>query len=146
MYKLWQYVEGNYNWATASIVISALGWLPLILGGNRFGQTVVALNLPLATKVIMTTATAFLIFSVYVNMVLLPPRPAKYSKWKTVSMYLQWIFVPIISVVFGSLPAIESQTRLLLGRYMEFWVTPKARKSSHQEVLQNQMTFKTQIK
>jgi len=142
MYKLWQYVEGDYNWATASIVISSLGYLPLIIGGNRFGQTVVAQNLPFATKLIMDVATFFLIFSVYINMVLLPPRPAKYSRWRTASMYLQWVFVPIISVVFGSLPAIESQTRLMLGRYMEFWVTPKVRKSSHDEILQGQAVFK----
>jgi hypothetical protein len=61
-------------------------------------------------------------------MYLLPPRPAKYSKWKVVSMYAQWMFVPIISVVFGALPAVEAQTRLMLGQYMEFWVTPKVRK------------------
>ncbi|GAC1572123.1 MAG: hypothetical protein NVS3B9_1280 [Candidatus Doudnabacteria bacterium] len=127
-YKIFQYVEGNYNWATASIVISALGWLPLIIGGNNFGQTVVASNLPFLTRIIMTTATAFLIFSIYINMYLLPPRPAKYTKWRTASMYLQWAFVPIISVFFGSLPAVESQTRLMRGKYLEFWVTPKVRK------------------
>jgi hypothetical protein len=127
-YKIFQYVEGNYNWATASIVISALGWLPLFIGGDKFGQTVVASNLPFMTRILMTTATIFLIFSVYINMYLLPPRPAKYTKWRTVSMYLQWVFVPIISVFFGSLPAVESQTRLMLGQYMEFWVTPKVRK------------------
>lgn len=135
-YKMFQYVEGNYNWATASIVISALGWLPLVLGGDNFGQTVVAHNLPFVTRVLMTIATVFLIFSVYLNMILLPPRPAKYTKWKTVSMYLQWIFVPFISVVFGALPAVESQTRLMLGRYMEFWVTPKTRKTEMQANIQ----------
>ncbi len=126
-YKTYQYVEGNYNWATASIVISALGWLPLIIGGDKFNQTVVAMNLPFITRVLMTIATAFLIFSVYINMVLLPPRPAKYSRWRTISMYLQWVFVPITSVFFGALPAVESQTRLMFGQYMEFWVTPKVR-------------------
>lgn len=126
-YKMFQYVEGNYNWSTASIVISALGWLPLVIGGDKFGTTVVALNLPFITRWLMTTATLFLVFSVYINMVLLPPRPAKYGKWRVVSMYLQWIFVPVISVVFGALPAVESQTRLMLGKYMEFWVTPKVR-------------------
>ncbi len=127
-YKLFMFVEGNYNWATASVVISALGWLPLFLGGSNFGNTVIAANLPYATRILMTIATFFLIFSVYVNMYLLPPRPKKYSKWRVASMYAQWIFVPFISIIFGSLPAIEAQTRLMFGRYMEFWVTPKIRK------------------
>lgn len=130
-YKLYQYVEGNFNWATASIMISTLGWMPLLLGGQAFGQSVVGYNLPLATKTLMTIATGFLIFSVYINLVLLPPRPKKYSVWRSVVMYLQWFLVPIASVIFGSLPAIEAQTRLMLGQYLEFWVTPKARKGEN---------------
>ena len=127
MYKLWQYVEGDFNWAAASVLISMLGWLPLILGGQEFLNTVIAFNLPQITKLLMTTATVFLIFSVYVNMILLPPRPKKYGIGRSAAMYLQWFLVPIVSVVFGSLPAIEAQTRLMFGWYLEFWVTPKAR-------------------
>lgn len=126
--KLFQYVEGNFNWATASLLITILGWLPLMIGGPEFKQTVIAYNLPTATRTLMTIATAFLIFSVYINLILLPPRPAKYGWTKSVMMYLQWFLVPITSVVFGSLPAIEAQTRLMIGKYLEFWVTPKARK------------------
>lgn len=129
MYRLFQYVEGNFNWATASILIAGLGWLPLIIGGPEFRQTVIAYNLPSVTRTLMTIATGFLIFSVYINLILLPPRPKKYTWVRSVMMYLQWFLVPFVSVVFGSLPAIEAQTRLMFGKYLEFWVTPKARKS-----------------
>lgn len=128
MYKLWQYVEGDFNWATASLLITTLGWLPLFVGGPEFKETVIAYNLPHATRTLMTIATGFLIFSVYINLILLPPRPKKYSVWRSIMMYLQWVLVPITSVVFGSLPAIEAQTRLMFGWYLEFFVTPKARK------------------
>lgn len=130
IYKLWQYVEGDFNWATASILISTLGWLPLIVGGSDFTGTVLAYNLPRVTAWLMRIATFFLIFSIYINLILLPPRPARYSKWRSVMMYLQWFLVPLVSVFFGSLPAIEAQTRLMLGKYLEFWVTPKSRKST----------------
>ncbi len=128
LYKLFQYVEGNFNWATASILISLLGWLPLLIGGSAFTESVTAYNLPRITRVLMTTATFFLIFSVYINLILLPPRPKKYGIGRSIMMYLQWFLVPIVSVVFGSLPAVEAQTRLMLGRYLEFFVTPKSRK------------------
>ncbi|MEK7618391.1 MAG: glycosyltransferase family 2 protein [Patescibacteria group bacterium] len=131
LYKLYQYMETNFTWATASIMIAVLGWLPLIVGGQEFSQSVVASNLPLVTKTLMRIALAFLIFSVYVNLILLPPRPKKYGPWSSISMYLQWFLVPISAVLFHSLPAIEAQTRLMFGRYLEFWVTPKARKGEN---------------
>jgi hypothetical protein len=149
MYKLFQYVEGNFNWATASILISSLGWLPLIIGGPEFLETVVAFNLPTATKVLMNIATIFLIFSVYINLILLPPRPAKYGRSRSVMMYLQWFLVPITSVVFGSIPAIESQTRLMFGWYLEFWVTPKSRKGEntglHMKEMQTVTTHRKEL-
>lgn len=129
-YKLFQYVEGNFNWATASVLITLLGWLPLFIGGPEFKETVVAYNLPHATRMLMTIATGFLIFSVYINLILLPPRPKKYGVGRSVMMYVQWFLVPITSLVFGSLPAIEAQTRLMLGRYLEFFVTPKSRRGA----------------
>jgi hypothetical protein len=121
-------IEGYYFWATASIMIALLGWLPLIFGGDRFGDTVLALNLAQMTRGIMSVATFFLLFSVYVSLVMLPKRPAGYSRWKSFSMVWQWVFSPIVSSVFGSFPAIDAQTRLMFGKYMEFWVTPKVRK------------------
>jgi hypothetical protein len=139
MYKIYQYMEGNFNWATASILISSLGWLPLFLGGNAFTQSVIGYNLPFVTKTLMTIATCFLIFSVYINLILLPPRPAKYSAWRSFMMYLQWFLVPLTSVIFGSLPAVEAQTRLMFGRYLEFWVTPKSRKGENTGLTMKEM-------
>jgi hypothetical protein len=72
-------------------------------------------------------------------MVLLPPRPKKYSVWRSVMMYVQWVFVPFVSVIFGSLPAVEAQTRLMLGQYLEFWVTPKARKGENTGLTMREM-------
>lgn len=143
IYKLYQYMEGNFTWATASIMIAALGWLPLIVGGQGFSESVVAFNLPVVTQTLMRVALVFLIFSVYVNLVILPPRPKKYGPWKTVSMYLQWFLVPVSAVLFHSLPAIEAQTRLMFGRYLEFWVTPKARKGESTGLMMKEMQSST---
>ncbi len=44
-------------------------------------------------------------------------------------MMLQWCLVPIIAPTLGAMPAIESQTRILLKKYFtEFWVTDKVKK------------------
>jgi hypothetical protein len=50
------------------------------------------------------------------------------SKFKKISIFLQWIFLPVTLIVFGAFPALDAQIRLMLGRYMGFWVTEKVRK------------------
>ncbi|MFA7319356.1 MAG: hypothetical protein WC022_02045 [Parcubacteria group bacterium] len=122
-------LEGHHSWATASVILAILGWLPLIFGGDQFNQSVLAHNLPFITRYLMTLAMAGLIVSMSLSFLLMPPRPKKYSRWRNIYMLLQWALVPIIAPFLGSLPAIESQTRIMLGKYFgEFWVTEKMRK------------------
>lgn len=122
-------LEGHHSWATSSVILAILGWLPLIIGGDEFNQSVLAHNLPLFTRYLMTLAMAGLIVSMSLSFLLMPPRPEKYSRWRNVYMLLQWVLVPLIAPFLGSLPSIDSQTRILLGKYFgEFWVTEKIRK------------------
>lgn len=123
-------LEGNYSWATASFIIAIFGWLPLWVGGTAFNRTVLAYNLPSTTRSILTMALVGVLISVFLCHALLPPRPARYSRWRTVSMTLQWALVPFSYLVLVGLPAVDAQTRLMLGRYLAFWVTEKKRKAS----------------
>ncbi|HEX8973914.1 MAG TPA: glycosyltransferase family 2 protein [Patescibacteria group bacterium] len=122
-------LEGHHSWATSAFILALLGWLPLIFGGPSFNESVLAHNLPFVTRYLMTLAMAGLIVSMFLSFVLLPPRPAKYSKKRYIYMFLQWFLTPLIAPTLGAVPAIESQTRILLKKYFgEFWVTEKIRK------------------
>ena len=57
----------------------------------------------------------------------LPPRPADKSRLRYVVLALQWVLVPVTMIIFSAIPGLDAQTRLMLGRYMGFWVTPKNR-------------------
>ena len=122
-------LEGFWAWACASILILVLGWLPLLLGGNDFKASVLSYNLPRLTSVIMGFAMVGIFISAFTGVLFLPARPKGVSRFRYFSLFLQWLLLPITLIVFGSIPAIEAQVRLMLGKYMGFWVTPKIRKN-----------------
>ena len=128
IYHLFHHWEAFWSWATNSLLIFLLGWLPIFLGGEEFNRTVLSYNLPRMTRIIMTLAMIGLVGSAFYALRLLPSRPAKYKSRKYIWMVLQWALVPIVMVVFGAIPALISQTRLMIGKYMGFWVTKKERK------------------
>ena len=128
LYYTFNLIEGYWSWSTNAIMIFALGWLPVLLGGRVFNNLVLAYNLPNITRTIMTFSMVGLITSAIISMKLLPPRPKHYGKRRHTYMALQWLLVPFTIIVFGSIPALEAQTRLMFGKYMGFWITPKHRK------------------
>jgi len=128
IYHCFYHWEAFWSWATNSLMIFMLGWLPLLLGGEEFGHTVLSYNLPRTTRLIMTVAMVGLVISAFYSLKLLPPRPEKYKSRKYLWMVLQWFWVPVVTIVFGAIPALISQTRLMLGKYMGFWVTEKERR------------------
>jgi hypothetical protein len=122
--KVYRLFEANFSWATASIFLAIVGWLPIILNKN-FSTTVFAYNIPnYAGKLGMLTWFG-LVLTAGLSLRLMPPKPAKYGRRKYVVVVLQWIFIPITAILFGSLPAIDAQTKLMLGKYMGFKTTKK---------------------
>ncbi|MFZ2187583.1 MAG: glycosyltransferase family 2 protein [Candidatus Moraniibacteriota bacterium] len=122
-------LEGHYSWATTSFILTFLGWLPLLFGGAAFRESVLAHNLPFVTKTLMTLGMMGLFVSIPMSLLSLPPRPKRYHWSRHFLMLFQWILIPLVGFL-SAFPAIDSQTRILLGKYFgEFWVTEKMRKS-----------------
>jgi cellulose synthase/poly-beta-1,6-N-acetylglucosamine synthase-like glycosyltransferase len=121
-------IYGFHAWATNALIIAIIGWMPMLLGGDRFNSTVLSGNLPMLTQNLMNVAMIGLFLSAIISALLLPKRPKKYTVWKNVKMVLEWVFVPVTIVVFGAIPCLEAQIRLMRGKYMGFWVTPKSRR------------------
>lgn len=124
-------IDGYWSLATNPLFIALLGWFPLILGGPLFNQTILSYNLPIVTQDLMILSMVGLIFEAILSFSFLPPPPAgaqKIPMHKAV-MFIAWFFVPITIIIFGSIPGLDAQTRLMFGKYMGFWVTPKHRKT-----------------
>jgi hypothetical protein len=136
-YWIFHTLESFHSWAVASVLIFALGWLPLLLGGNEFNTTLLSYNLPRVTMQIMSLASFGIAVSAILGVLLLPPRPDWVRPRHYLLYLLQWVLLPVTMILLGSLPAIDAQTRLMLGgrfRLNRFWVTPKTREFKKKRV------------
>ena len=121
-------LESFWAWGTNALLILFLGWLPLLLGGGEFNATVLSYNLPQIVRNLMTFALVGVFAAIIINTLLVKANFSLRGKWQNVFIVAQWVFLPISLIVFGAVPAIEAQTRLMLGQYMGFWVTEKVRR------------------
>lgn len=122
--KFWRLLDGHVTLAILAPIVAFGGWVPMIM--NVSAHTMVAYNLPNIVSIVETLASIGLIITILVSLKMLPKRPAKYKKGKNILMVAQWILMPITSILYQSLAAFYSQTRLMLGLYMEkFDITKK---------------------
>jgi hypothetical protein len=122
LFNLW--LE-HINWAVAPFIIIFGAALPAALNqtfaAGTFGQ-----QLPVYTAWILTGAMSSLLVLIFIEDQLAPRRPADWGPRMYIVSWLQWICLPVIGVLFTNLPALDAQTRLLTGRYLEYRVTEKA--------------------
>lgn len=126
--KFVRLLDGHVMLAVMAPVVAFGGWVPMVM--NLDSRYSVAFTLPGVVGIIQTIAMIGLIVTVLTSLRMLPPRPKKYTKMKSVLMVIQWILMPVVAIVYQSAAAFYSQTRLMLGKYMEnFDVTKKVVKT-----------------
>ncbi|MBI4091099.1 MAG: glycosyltransferase family 2 protein [Candidatus Komeilibacteria bacterium] len=132
---IWNQTEGVYSWATAPIIMFVGGRLPLIVSEANRDTSFIAQQTPLILSTIMTGALWGIIVIAIMSTLILPPKPMKGFRRiiQYAIMLLQWALFPITMIVFGALPAIDAQTRLMIGKYLDFWVTEKRSESDSLE-------------
>jgi hypothetical protein len=125
-----QQADGYWSLVTNPIMLIILGWAPIFFGGRVFHETVLSYNLPIVVRDLLILAMFGLVISSIISLTLIPKRPEGKNRLLYIVMAFQWILVPFTMVVFSAIPGLDAQTRLMLGKYMGFWVTPKHRKST----------------
>ena len=123
---VFNHIEGMYTWATAPMLIFMLGYLPFFVAQDS--PTALVANSPFTLEFMMRIATVGIFATGILSFFLLPPRPKEVKPWNWLVMIFQWALLPVTFIVLGAMPAIESQTRLMLGKYLGFDVTKKVEK------------------
>ncbi len=133
IYLIADFLKNSLLWATGPILITFMGFLPGALNAG-FRDTVLAYNLPQIMSDILTLASGGILMCAIISLNLVPYNRKK-GLWGMISLCLQWLFIPVVSIVLSAVPALDAQTRLMFGRYLEYKVTHKARKGQVQQTM-----------
>lgn len=125
-FKFMRLMEAHVSWATAPLILAGAAWLPIIINPDA-QDSLIAHQLPRLASNINTLIAGGILVTVFLSMRVLPPRPPRYKAHRNIFMVLQWVLLPLSSIVYGSFAALYSQSRLMFARYLDkFDVTTKA--------------------
>ncbi len=123
---IFKQLEGMYTWATAPLLIFLLGYLPFWSAPDTLREFVIFQNTPFTLQWLMRFAMIGLFVSATLSFTLLPPPPRHFRRPYAYGIMLaQWLLLPVTFILFGAIPAIDAQTRFMLGKPLGFTVSPK---------------------
>ena len=122
--KFWRLLDGHVMLAAMSPIVAFGGWIPRLV--NYDSRDLLTYNLPDTVGIVQLFASIGLMATIIVSLRMIPPRPPESKRGSRIMMVIQWVLMPIVAIVYQSFCAFYSQTRLMLGKYMEnFDVTKK---------------------
>jgi cellulose synthase/poly-beta-1,6-N-acetylglucosamine synthase-like glycosyltransferase len=130
LFKFLRLLEGHVSQATVSLILLFASQVPLYVG-HHTSKSIVAHQLPIIASYAETIALFGIFISIFFSMKMLPKRPERYKRRRTFVMLIQWVLLPVVSIIYGSVASLYSQTRLMIGKYLErFDVTEKVVRAS----------------
>ncbi|MHB8717884.1 MAG: glycosyltransferase family 2 protein [Candidatus Dormibacteria bacterium] len=116
-------VFNHLTWTTLPVLLFFGGALPALIDLDY--------SLSTAASVIGWATAAILTFTFFNTVVLIRvdatmcPKPREWPIWRRVYADLQLFFYPVVGLALSVIPALEAQTRLMFGAYLEYTVTEK---------------------
>ena len=114
----------HLNWIFLPILLIFGASFPVWVSVD-FSLTDLGQNLWLYSSGILTITISTVVALIYLEHLMLPPKPPEWGRFRRSIVYLQYFTYPVVGVVLSVLPALEAHTRLLLGKYLEYRVTEK---------------------
>lgn len=125
-------VDSHWSLATQSFVL-LIGWLPVLVN-LPFQNSVFGYNFPILYRGFLLAAWVGMIASMAIASLIVPPRPGSRAIY-ILTVVKEWILAPLMlpisGIFFSAIPAIDSQTRMMLNKpFTVFNVTKKIAVSS----------------
>jgi len=124
-FRVYKVIESHLLWSTNWFILTLGAWLPALIN-PFFRQTALSYNLPRISQYILSTCLIFLAIMIILDRLIRPKLARKeasrlYPLWENI----QWVLMPVAALFMAVLPAIDSQTRLMIGKRLEYKVTEK---------------------
>lgn len=122
-FKFLRLLEGHVSWATAPLILAFAALIPAQINPDNLAAN----QLPLIASRIQTIALLGIFTTLFLSLKMLPPKPLRYKRHRSLFMVAQWALLPFVTIGYHAFSALTSQTRLIFGRYLDkFDVTDKA--------------------
>ncbi len=122
--KLVFLAETHLLWPSSFFILTISASIPPLIN-PVFRRTTLGFYLPKMAALILTISSLMLVVYLYLDFKLQQTLTKKGDLKKIPLFIIQWYFLPIISFLLSSLPALEAHTRLLLNKKIEYKVTEK---------------------
>lgn len=124
--KLYHLLEQYAVWRTVTFLIT-FGFLLLFMTNPQVRQTAMGNRLPQIIGVILTSAFVLLLPLTLLRAKITSPMPESWPLWKKILGWLEGPLVILNLLTYSFIPYLDAETRLMFGRRLEFWATPKVR-------------------
>jgi hypothetical protein len=124
LYIAFHIVFDHISGVGLALLVSLGGWIPLLIN-PRFAYTAFGFNLPIVSEFIVKVTIFFLVIMIAIDGFMKPQMDTKPPLWKRFLLVIEWIVQPVTGILMVTLPGFEAHTRLLFGRYLEYYLTKK---------------------
>jgi cellulose synthase/poly-beta-1,6-N-acetylglucosamine synthase-like glycosyltransferase len=116
-------VFNHLTWTTLPMLLFFGGALPALIDLDYSLSTeAAAIGWITAGILTFTLLNTFVLIRVDSSMC---PKPEGWPRWRRVYANLQLFLYPIVGLALSVIPALEAQTRLMFGAYLEYTITEK---------------------
>lgn len=122
--KILYLAENHLFWPTSFFILTISASIPPIIN-PVFKRTVLGFLLPQLSGLILTLSTSMILVYIYLDVKLRQKIKIGTRLINLPFILVQWYFLPFISFLLSSLPALESHTRMIIGKKIEYKVTEK---------------------
>ena len=123
--RTWSVFETHVLWSSQWFIITVGRLVPSLAGVFVGADAMPQWFNPMSEKILLPCIVP-LILLIGLDTLMRPKRPRDFRWWLFPFQYAQWFLMAPITFIFTTLPALDAQIRLMLGRRLEYRVTEKA--------------------